>query len=107
MTKFLKRRQRFFFAALALMAIQSVALASAAGLPWESPLALILTSLTGPVALTIGAAGIIVIGGGMAFRPDIFEFGKMAVMLPLVTAVVLTALPLIRAFFPGLVGCTV
>jgi type IV secretion system protein TrbC len=53
-------------AASFLLALAPVALASSAGMPWESPLQRLVQSLTGPVAKAIGIAAIVIAALGMA-----------------------------------------
>ena len=64
------RKSSILWLALAILATQLVAVpayAAGSGMPWESPLEQILTSLSGPVARVIGVAAIIVTGLGIAF----------------------------------------
>ena len=44
-----------------------IALAAGAGMPWETPLNSLLTSLTGPVAKIVGVAAVVITGLGIAF----------------------------------------
>lgn len=66
-SKTLRRR----FSALATFVVgltfSTVALAASAGMPWESRMNTILTSISGPVARVIGAVAIIGAGLGLAF----------------------------------------
>ena len=49
------------------LAYSGLALAAGAGMPWETPLNNLLTSLTGPVAKIVGVAAIVITGLGIAF----------------------------------------
>lgn len=51
----------------AALLISSAAHAAGAGMPWETPLNNLLTSLTGPVAKIAGVAAVVLTGLGMAF----------------------------------------
>jgi type IV secretion system protein VirB2 len=57
---------RLAFVALVVL-LQSPALASSAGMPWEGPLNRLLQSLTGPVAKALGVFSIVGLGFGIAF----------------------------------------
>jgi type IV secretory pathway VirB2 component (pilin) len=46
---------------------QAWAAGAGGGMPWEQPLQQVLTSVSGPVAQTLGVIAIIVFGLGMAF----------------------------------------
>lgn len=48
-----------------LSCIGATAFAASAGMPWEGPIAQLVTSLTGPVAKGIGVAGIVITALGM------------------------------------------
>ncbi len=50
-----------------LLVVTTPALATSTGMPWETPLASLLSSLSGPVARVIGAVSITGLGLGMAF----------------------------------------
>jgi len=50
-----------------LLIVADQAAASETGMPWESPLNRILTSITGPVAKGLGVLAIVIAGLGIAF----------------------------------------
>ena len=88
----------------ALMALASAftvrAHAAAAGtLPWERPMQLIATSLTGPVAYAIGLIGIAIAGGTMLWGGELTEFGRRACMVGLVVSVLVFAAPMLSSAF--------
>jgi type IV secretory pathway VirB2 component (pilin) len=59
---------RLILTAFTLAMIYSeIAQAAGAGMPWETPLNSLLTSLTGPVAKIIGVAAVVITGLGIAF----------------------------------------
>ncbi len=63
-------KSNVFWLVLVILAAHLVAVpayAAGSGMPWESPLEQILTSLSGPVARIIGVSAIIVTGLGIAF----------------------------------------
>src|SRR5271156_757096 len=49
------------------MVYSSIAQGAGAGMPWETPLNNLLTSLTGPVAKIVGVAAVVITGLGIAF----------------------------------------
>lgn len=74
--------------------------AAAAGtLPWERPMTAIATSLTGPVAYSIGLIGIAIAGGAMLWGGELTEFGRRACMIGLVVSVLVFAAPLLSSAF--------
>ena len=50
---------------------RSYAAPAGGGLPWERPMMLIATSLTGPVAYAIGLIGICIAGGTLLFGHEL------------------------------------
>ncbi len=74
--------------------------ASATGqLPWERPMQIIATSLTGPVAYAIGLIGIAIAGGTMLWGGELTEFGRRACMIGLVVSVLVFAAPMLSSAF--------
>jgi type IV secretion system protein TrbC len=68
-------------------------------MPWERPLSLIATSLTGPTAYAIGLIGIAVAGGTMLWGGELSEFGRRACLLGLVVSVLVFAAPILSTAF--------
>jgi type IV secretory pathway VirB2 component (pilin) len=85
---------------------RSYAAGAGAGLPWEKPMTLIATSLTGPVAYAIGLIGICIAGGTLLFGHELGEVGRRACMLGLVVAVLIFAAPMLASAF-GVGGAVV
>jgi type IV secretion system protein TrbC len=73
--------------------------AAAGNLPWERPMQLIATSLTGPVAYAIGLIGIAIAGGTMLWGGELTEFGRRACMVGLVVSVLVFAAPMLASAF--------
>lgn len=101
---FLRRRISGFRVGALLLAIQAFAVRTFAapaggGLPWEQPMTLIATSLTGPVAYAIGLIGICIAGGTLLFGHELGEVGRRACMLGLVVAVLIFAAPMLASAF--------
>jgi type IV secretion system protein VirB2 len=101
---FLKRNFRGFRMGALLLAVQTLAMRAFAapaggGLPWEKPMTLIATSLTGPVAYAIGLIGICIAGGTLLFGHELGEVGRRACMLGLVVAVLIFAAPMLASAF--------
>ena len=84
----------------------AAAAGAGAGLPWEKPMTLIATSLTGPVAYAIGLIGICIAGGTLLFGHELGEVGRRACMLGLVVAVLIFAAPMLASAF-GVGGAVV
>ena len=66
-------------------------IANAQTLPWESPLNALQTSLTGPIAKSIGVIALAVSGGMLAFGGELNEFTKRIMMVVLAISVMLLA----------------
>jgi type IV secretion system protein VirB2 len=63
----------------------------AQALPWETPLNTLETSLTGPIAKSIGVIALAVSGGMLAFGGELNEFTKRIMMVVLAISVMLLA----------------
>ncbi len=92
--------------AIQALAIRSYAAPAGGGLPWEKPMTLIATSLTGPVAYAIGLIGICIAGGTLLFGHELGEVGRRACMIGLVVAVLVFAAPMLASAF-GVAGAVV
>jgi type IV secretory pathway VirB2 component (pilin) len=66
-------------------------IAYAQGLPWESPLQTVSSSLTGPVAKAIGVVALAASGGMLAFGGELGDFTKRILMVVLALSVMLLA----------------
>ena len=72
-------RQRLLLLAILFAMMAQVALAGGTGgggLPWETPLSRVATSLTGPVALSISLIALMVAGGTLVFGGELSEFAR-------------------------------
>ena len=98
--------QFFRFAFVALL-FQCILNAAATGLPWEAPLGLILSSLTGPIALVVAAASAFFAFWQLGNRPDVMEVNKSMVITPFAISGVIGAITIVKTFFPGLAGAVV
>ena len=101
---FLRCSIRGFHVGAILLAIQALAVRvyaapAGGGLPWEKPMTLIATSLTGPVAYAIGLIGICIAGGTLLFGHELGEVGRRACMIGLVVAVLIFAAPMLASAF--------
>lgn len=101
MTYFLQKWLLPFSSLFILLILTDPALASAgdSGMPWESPLQTIMTSITGPVAGFIGLIGITVAGGMLIFGGELGEFARRIIMLVLVLGLLVSASALLNALF--------
>jgi type IV secretion system protein TrbC len=83
-----KRLRRVFWLTLSpVLCPLGVAYAgSSGGLPWESPLQKLVTSLSGPVALGIAIIAMVAAGGALVFGGELSEFARKALLLVLAIA---------------------
>lgn len=88
------------------LATRTYAAPAGGGLPWEKPMTLIATSLTGPVAYAIGLIGICIAGGTLLFGHELGEVGRRACMIGLVVAVLVFAAPMLASAF-GVAGAVI
>ena len=96
--------RRYGLVALLLAAVVVAEPALAGGvtaMPWESPLMVIMDSLTGPVAMVFSIIGVAVAGAALIFGGEMADFTRRVVMLVLVAALLLGAASLITNLFPG------
>jgi type IV secretion system protein VirB2 len=93
-----------------LLAALAFAMAVRAGttgtMPWESPLRLIATSLTGPVAFSISIIGIFATGATLMWGGEMNEFARRAALLGLVVAVIVFATNILSSAF-GVTGAVI
>lgn len=102
----MKLRQ-LFFAAFSFLLLTGVAQAGTTGaLPWEGPLRLIATSLTGPVAFSIALIGIFATGATLVWGGEMNEFARRAALLGLIVAVLVFATNILSSAF-GVTGALV
>ncbi len=69
------------------------------GLPWETPMNTIRDSLTGPVAVSIGAIGFFVAGGLLIFGGEIADFTKRVMYAVLAASVMLLGGTIVSTLF--------
>ena len=91
---------------LALVLLPSLALAATGtgGLPWETPLTTISTSMQGPVAYTISLMGVVAAGATLVFGGEINDFVRRIIMLVLVISLLIFAGNILTALFPDAKG---
>ena len=81
-----------FIGMLATLAYGDIAFAdSGAGLPWESAIGKIKTSLTGPVALAVSLIAIVAAGVALVFGGDMQGFMRTAAYIALVIGLIVAA----------------
>lgn len=97
----MKYLSQFTLTVLLLSLFSGSALAAVGGgaLPWEAPLALIVTSITGPVAYTISVIGIVIAGGMLIFGADLNRFGQAIIYLVLVIGFIVAAVNTMQTLF--------
>ena len=76
------------------------------GTAFDSPLAILRTVFTGPIAYTAALLGIVVAGAMLVFGGEIGDFAKRLIMLVLVIAIIVLANNVLLQFF-GASGATV
>lgn len=103
----MKRQCLMLLFLIALLA--QVALAGGGGgggLPWETPLNQVATSLTGPVALSIALIALMVAGGTLVFGGELSEFARRACVAVLAIAFLVLSAGFMTALF-GVGGAVV
>ncbi len=92
---------------LMLVAVQAVwAGGAGGGLPWETPLSRVATSLTGPVALSISLIALMVAGGTLVFGGELSEFARRSCVAVLAIAFLVLGAGFMTALF-GVGGAVV
>ena len=87
--------------------LSTVAFAAGGGtLPWESPLATVRDSLSGPVAMGISVIALVVAGGTLVFGGELGEFARKTLMLVLAIALIAGGTGLITKLF-GISGALI
>ena len=76
------------------------------GLPWETPLSRVATSLTGPVALSISLIALMVAGGTLVFGGELSEFARRSCVAVLAIAFLVLGAGFMTALF-GVGGAVV
>jgi type IV secretion system protein VirB2 len=76
------------------------------GLPWETPLNRVATSLTGPVALSISLIALMVAGGTLVFGGELSEFARRSCVAILAIAFLVLGAGFMTALF-GIGGASV
>ena len=83
------RRNRTVMTVFLFVIVAQMALAGGGGgggLPWETPLSRVATSLTGPVALAISLIALMVAGGTLVFGGELSEFARRSCVAVLAIA---------------------
>jgi type IV secretion system protein TrbC len=108
MMRCVSRRGRLASLALFLMVFAPSVFAGAGGggLPWEAPLTLVATSLTGPVALSISLIALMVAGGTLVFGGELSEFARRSCVAVLAIAFLVLGAGFMTALF-GVGGAVV
>jgi type IV secretion system protein VirB2 len=93
--------QHILIALIATMVFSPELMAAGAGgaMPWEGPLTIIVTSITGPVAFGISVIGIVAAGAMLIFGGEIGQFLKSSVILVLVIALLVFATQFLTSAF--------
>ena len=73
--------------------------ASATGLAWEQPMALIAGPITGPVAYVIGLITVAASIGTIAYHGEIPEFARRIAYIGLCVGALITASPIMTKLF--------
>jgi type IV secretion system protein VirB2 len=88
------------------LAYAGVAGGAGGSLPWESPLRLVATSLTGPVALSVSLIALMVAGGTLVFGGELSEFARRACLSVVAIAFLVAGAGFMTALF-GISGACV
>lgn len=101
--------RRMAFLALMMLVASTVAWAGGGGgggLPWETPLNQVATSLTGPVALSISLIALMVAGGTLVFGGELSEFARRSCVAVLAIAFLVLGAGFMTSLF-GVGGASV
>ena len=101
--------RRMAFLALMMLVASHVAWAGGGGgggLPWETPLNQVATSLTGPVALSISLIALMVAGGTLVFGGELSEFARRSCVAVLAIAFLVLGAGFMTSLF-GVGGASV
>lgn len=74
-----------------LLSPDLMAAGAGGAMPWEGPLTIVVTSITGPVAFGISVIGIVAAGAMLIFGGEIGQFLKSSIILVLVIALIVLA----------------
>ncbi len=86
--------------AMVLLSPELMAAGAGGGaMPWEGPLTIIVTSITGPVAFGISVIGIVAAGAMLIFGGEIGQFLKSSIILVLVIALIVLATQFLSGAF--------
>jgi type IV secretion system protein VirB2 len=104
---FVFTRSTMFYPSLALLLViillapqnAFASVGSGGGLPYESWLVNLRSSVTGPVAFTISVVGIVIAGGVLIFGGDLNGFFRTLIFLVLVMALLVGAQNIMSNFF--------
>jgi len=105
----LTKYNRLFILVLLCLTVAPTALAGGGGgggLPWETPLNRVATSLTGPVALSISLIALMVAGGTLVFGGELSEFARRSCVAVLAIAFLVLGAGFMTSLF-GVGGATV
>jgi type IV secretory pathway VirB2 component (pilin) len=86
----------------AMLGFPGTAFASSSGgggLPWESPLQTVVTSITGPVAFAISVIGIVATGAQLIWGGEVSGFARSLIYVVLVIAIIVLATNLLSTLF--------
>jgi type IV secretion system protein VirB2 len=86
--------------------LQLHAASAGGGLPWEKPMQLIASSITGPVAYGVGLLGIAFAGYHVLFGHELSEMGRKGATLGLGVSTLVFAAPMLASAF-GVAGALV
>ncbi len=101
--------RRMALLALMMLVASEVAWAGGGGgggLPWETPLNQVATSLTGPVALSISLIALMVAGGTLVFGGELSEFARRSCVAVLAIAFLVLGAGFMTSLF-GVGGASV
>lgn len=87
---------------LAMLGLPGSAFASSSGgggLPWESPLQTITTSITGPVAFAISVIGVVAAGATLIWGGEVSGFTRTLIFVVLVIGLIVGAVNILSTLF--------
>jgi len=97
----MKVKQFMAFVSLAIFGTAAYAMpaAGAGALPWDAPLATLVTSITGPFAFAAATVGMVIAGAILVFGNDLNRFGQSIMYLILVIGLIILGVNGMAALF--------
>lgn len=87
------------FIGLFLLAAANLGASAGGSMPWDNPLSIVATSLTGPAAVAVALIGIAVAGMTLIFSHELGHFGKTICYVVLAAGLLVTSGTLLTGMY--------